>query len=97
MPADSVSPFTRYAGPAIDMEEVDHFLTSSHGRRGAEGVVYRAEIKRLIDNGQIRAAMAREIWDARRAAAETGGSPSKYKDAIREMLNYAHRKGWLVK
>jgi|GEM_PF-4768536 len=97
LPADSVSPFTRYSGPAIEMERADHLLTSSHGSQGLEGALYRSEIKDLIDGGQMRNAMAREIVDVRRAAVLGGGSATKYNGAIREMLGYSYKKGWLGK
>ena len=42
---------------------------------------------RLVEQGQMRKAMAREIWDVRRAAVEGGGSATKYNKAIQEMLD----------
>ncbi|MEZ5688505.1 MAG: hypothetical protein R3E21_06950 [Caenibius sp.] len=94
---DSISPYTRYSGPAIQMDKSDHILTSSHGSQGLEGALYRSEIKQLIDDGNMRGAMAREIWDVRRSAVQGGGSVSKYNDAIRGMLDYSYGKGFIEK
>ncbi|HET9334861.1 MAG TPA: hypothetical protein VFO12_00475 [Sphingomicrobium sp.] len=97
LPADSVTPFTRYSGPAIQMDRADHLLTSSHGSRGLEGALYRSEIKQLIEGGRMRDAMAIEIRDVRRTAVQGGGSITKYNPAIREMLDYTYQKNWLTK
>ena len=40
-------------------------------------------------------AMAREILDVRRAAKEVSNDPTKYNEAIQEMLDYAKRSGQL--
>ena len=97
VPAASISPHTTYSGPAIQMDYADHLLTSSHGSRGLEGALYRNEIKQLIENGNMRGAMAREIWDVRRAAVQGGGTATKYNGATREMLGYSYGNGWLNK
>ena len=97
LPADSVSPLSTYGGPAIQMERTDHILTSSHGFQGISGAEYRAELQQLIQQGQMRDAMAREIWDVRRAAVEGGGNPAKYNGALREMLDYSYGRGLLNK
>jgi hypothetical protein len=96
-PADSVSPYTTYSGPAIQMDYADHLLTSSHGSQGLEGALYRADVKALIDSGNMRGAMAKEIWDIRRVSTQSVGSPTKYNAATRQMLDYAYAKGLLNK
>lgn len=97
LPADSVSSITTYSGPAIQMEKADHLLTSSHGSQGLAGAQYRAEIGQMMEQGQMRSAMAREILDVRRAAVEGGGNVTKYNSAVQEMLDYSYGKGWLAK
>ena len=82
-------------GPAIQMDPPDHHATSSNGRNGAEAARYRAESAELIREGRYREAMAREIRDARRAAEEASKDPTKYNEAIQEMLEYARRVGQL--
>ncbi|MDH4746831.1 hypothetical protein OMP43_22635, partial [Sphingomonas sp. CBMAI 2297] len=96
-PADSVSPYTTYSGPAIQMDYADHLLTSSHGGQGLAGALYRSEAKRLIDSGNMRGAMAKEIWDIRRVSVQSSGSTTKYNAAMREMLDYAYGSGYLKK
>jgi filamentous hemagglutinin len=78
------------------MDPVDHRWTSSYGG-GMEAIEYRAEVQDLIQQGKMRDAMAREIWDVRRAAAEGSGSATKYNEAVREMLDYAKGQGYLNK
>jgi len=95
-PADSVSPYTTYSGPAIQMDYADHLLTSSRGS-SLDAILYRSEVKQLIDGGNMRGAMAMEIRDIRRVAVDGGGSIRKYNPATREMLDYAYGKGWLSK
>ncbi len=97
IPADSVSPHTTYSGPAIQMDQADHLLTSSHGSQGLAGALYRSEIKGLIEDGNMRDAVAREISDVRRVSTQATGVATKYNSAIREMLDYAYSKGFLNK
>jgi len=96
MPADSTSPIPRDDGPAIQMDPSDHRATSSWGG-STEAIEYRKELKDMIDNGQMRDAMAREIRDVRRVATEVAGQPRKYNEAMREMLEYAKDAGYLDK
>ncbi|WP_169742166.1 hypothetical protein [Arenimonas malthae] len=96
-PAGSVSPHTTHSGPAIQMDYADHFLTSSHGSQGLAGVMYRSEVKQLIDAGNMRGAMAMEIRDVRRVSVQSAGTTTKYNAAIREMLDYAYGRGYLKK
>jgi hypothetical protein len=94
-PADSVTPWTRYSGPAIQMEIADHLRTSSHGRQGLAGAEYRAQVGELMQHGRVRDAMAMEIRDVRRAVV-TGGRPiSTYNPAIQDMLWYMRDRGFL--
>ena len=93
MPADSVSPISQSAGPAIQMDWGGHMRTSSYGSY-IEAAAYRGEIGDLIRTGQWRKAMAIEIRDVRRVALEVSGDRTKYNAAIREMLAYM---GWLRK
>lgn len=79
------------------MDYADHVLTSSHGSQGLAGALYRSEVKQLIDAGNMRGAMAKEIWDIRRVSVQSSGSTTKYNPATREMLDYAYGKGYLKK
>jgi hypothetical protein len=94
MPAKSVTRLDPDAGPAIQMHKRDHLLTSSHGSRPG-AAEYRAEIEDLLGQGRIREAMARAIRDVRRAALQGSGDMRKYNQAVREMLQYARRFGFL--
>ena len=90
IPAQSISGLGRSKGPAIEMEATDHVQTKSFGR-ATEAVVYRSEIKELVDSDQMRDAIAREIKDVRRIAGK------KYNQAIKEMLDYSKERGILDK
>ena len=92
-----MSPFSTYSGPAIQMAYSDHLLTSSHGSQGLAGAIYRSEVKQLIDAGNMRGAMAKEILDIRRVSVQSSGSTTKYNSATREMLEYTYSKGYLKK
>ncbi|HQS85057.1 MAG TPA: hypothetical protein PLY23_09240, partial [Alphaproteobacteria bacterium] len=78
MPADSVTSIPYRKGPAIQMQFADHFRTSSYGNK-TTAKTYREEIQTLIEMGNIRGAMAREIRDVRRVAN------SKYTVASRKI------------
>jgi hypothetical protein len=86
MPAQSVSQFSKGEGPAIHMEIEDHMQTSSWGRSNASQA-YKQIVKQKIESGDLRGAMATEIWDVKRV---TG---TKYNDAMREMLDYGKSSG----
>lgn len=88
MPADSVSPFSRSRGPAVHVELGDHKLTSSWGNSNAARG-YRAGLKAMIDAGDFRGAMARDIRDLRQVAGP------KYNRPVQEMLEYARSRGFL--
>lgn len=88
MPAKSVSPLSRKAGPSIQMSPSDHRATSSYGN----GSEYRRELAQMIRSGDFRGAFAKEIRDVRSIAG------SRYNSAVREMLDYAKSIGdWLNK
>ena len=82
-------------GPAIKMDPEDHKVTSSNGQNGLEGKKYRAKTAEMIENGQYRDAMAREIKDVRRSAQEASGDRTKYNVNIQEMLEYAKESNQL--
>lgn len=88
MPANSVTTLSKSQGPSIQMDPDDHKKTSSHGHNGNAGKNYRADVKSLIDAGDMRKAIAKEIQDVRRVAAQSGDR-TKYNTAVREMLAYA--------
>jgi hypothetical protein len=77
------------------MDPNDHHNTSSNGRHGRKSAVYRLETADMIDNGNYRGAMAREIYDVRRAAQKGSGDRTKYNKAIGEMLDYARSSSQL--
>ncbi|QDQ28896.1 RHS repeat protein [Chitinimonas arctica] len=95
-PANSVSPLAKSQGPAIQMAPADHAKTMSHGHQGNAGKAYRSGIQAMLDAGDWRGAMATELKDIRRVAAQTG-NPRKYNEAMQEMLAYAKCKGLLDK
>jgi RHS repeat-associated protein len=82
-------------GPAIQMDPHDHALTSSNGRNGRAGAAYRAQTADMINQGNYRGAMAREIRDVRGAAARGSGDRTKYNEAIGEMPDYSRSSGQL--
>ncbi len=86
MPADSITSIPYRKGPAIQMSSVDHAKTSSYGSK-ASAKIYREEIKVMIDQGNIRGAMAKEVLDVRQIAR------AKYNKAMLEMLDYAKSTG----
>jgi hypothetical protein len=86
MPADSISPLSRARGPAIQMEQAEHALTSSYGNSAA-AQAYREKTGALIQQGRWRDAMAQEIRDVRAIAG------SKYNQAVQQMLEYARSIG----
>lgn len=81
MPADSVSTLDRNDGPAIAMEYEDHKLTSSCGN-SRDAQEYRAEQKRLIEEGKFQEAYQMDVDDLR----EKFGN--KYDSAIEQTSQY---------
>ncbi|MCJ8510561.1 hypothetical protein MUU53_22115 [Rhizobium lemnae] len=85
-PAAANSNIHREVSTAIQMDPKDHRQTSSYG--GGRTTPYMAGQKRLVDGDNFMGAIAMDIADIRRIAAKSG-DPSKYDDAIRQMLQYA--------
>ncbi len=83
MPADSVSPFSKDAGPAIQMDKFDHMQTASWGS-SASAIEYRQNQAFLIENGMFKEAIMMDIQDIQ------GKFGSKYDSAILEMLKYVN-------
>jgi hypothetical protein len=87
-PADDASPLSRNAGPAIQMDPNDHHKTPSNGQmKGA--AIYSYDIKQLLDKGEWRNALAKEIRAVRKIA-NVIKDPRKYNDAISEILKHFH-------
>lgn len=84
MPADSTSDLERSDGPAIKMEKVDHRQTASCGS-SREAREYRAQQKKLIEQGKFREALQMDIDDIHEKFGD------KYNDAILEMLEYVDK------
>jgi hypothetical protein len=82
MPAASASPLPRDMGPAIRMTEADHRMTASNGQRGPSARVYIEAQRRLISQGNFRAAFAMDVADIR---ANHG---SKYDVGIAQATAY---------
>lgn len=95
MPADAINGIPREKGSAIQMTPVDHKKTLSYGN-DKTSTLFREKQKQLIESGNMRGAMAREIWDVRRIARE-GGDVKKYNKAMQEMLEYAKKEKMLNK
>lgn len=87
MPSDAISPLHKNDGPAIQMDQSDHSLTTSHGSKGLQGRAYRKMIEDLLNNGDWRKALSIEIKDVRRIAKALGDQ-TKYNEATLEMLEY---------
>lgn len=81
MPADSISELPRSDGPAIRMEKADHRMTASCGN-SMEAREYRAEQKRLIDEGKFREALQMDIDDIHDKFGD------KYDKGISQMKDY---------
>ncbi len=86
MPADDASPLPKRDGPAIQMHPDDHRLTRSNGSvKGS--AKYRQSIQELLEKGEWRKAMIKEIKDIRRIQKMID-EPGKYNEAMLEMLEY---------
>lgn len=86
-PAKDASPLNPKDGPAIQMDPKDHAKTSSNGQMPGS-IDYREGIAELIASGKWREAMLKEIQDIRRVAREVAKDPTKYNEAMLEMLEY---------
>jgi hypothetical protein len=94
MPAVSVNGLPTGRGPAIQMDPLDHAATSSNGKMVGSGA-YRERIQQMLEQNNVRGAMATEIRDVRRAAQEISGTMSQYNQAMMELLDYAYGSGFL--
>lgn len=81
MPAQSVSPFSKNKGPAINMSTVDHRLTASWGN-SKEAQLYRANQADLISQGMFKEAQQMDINNVRRLFG------NKYDEEIKQMVEY---------
>ncbi|HCG8219558.1 TPA: VCBS repeat-containing protein [Vibrio parahaemolyticus] len=81
MPANSVSPLSKYKGPSISMKKEDHKKTASWGN-SREARAYRAQQKDKIDKGDFKGAQQMDIDDVK---SKFG---NKYDSAIKQMQNY---------
>ncbi|AMW78542.1 hypothetical protein AMD27_06370 [Acinetobacter sp. TGL-Y2] len=66
----SVTTLSKSQGPSIQMDPDDHKKTSSHGHNRNAGKDYGADVKSLIDAGDMRKAMAKEIQDVSYVATQ---------------------------
>ncbi|MCL9782535.1 hypothetical protein M9194_13955 [Vibrio sp. S4M6] len=84
MPADSVSSYSSYSGPAVSMSAADHAKTASYGStKTAKG--YRAMQAKLIAEGKFLEAQQMDISDIR---SKFG---SKYDKGIQQMQAYTKK------
>ncbi len=81
MPSNESSQLERNDGPSIVMEYEDHRETASCGN-SRDAQEYRAEQKRLIDEGKCREALQMDIDDIHEKFGD------KYDDAIGQMMDY---------
>jgi hypothetical protein len=82
MPADAYSPLKpRAAGPAIQMDPLDHQATTSYGGR-VHGPLYAPQ-RALLARGQTMAALLMDVAEVKAAFG------SKYDGAIGQMMLYA--------
>ncbi|MCM0649711.1 discoidin domain-containing protein [Clostridium swellfunianum] len=81
MPAQSVSPFSKGKGPAINMSKADHRLTASWGN-SKEAQLYRANQADLISQGMFKQAQQMDIDNVR------GLFGNKYDEGIKQMVDY---------
>lgn len=87
MPAKRYSSLAEPAGPAIQMDRTDHYLTASYGG-GVHGARYAPQ-RAALANGQTMAAIMMDVADVK-AIAAAQGQPGKYDGAIAQMLAYAN-------
>jgi hypothetical protein len=86
MPADSSTSMPRAKGTAIQMDTDDHMQTSSWGS-STKAKAYRAMLQQKVDAGDMRGAVATDIWDLK---AKTG---RKYNKAMLEMIEVGETTG----
>lgn len=88
VPADAISPLSRYKGGAIQVTPEDHKLTGSWGS-SSSAKTYRAKQKELIDAGDFKGAFEMDVNDIR---SKFG---SKYDKAIEEARQYYIKEGMI--
>jgi uncharacterized protein YtpQ (UPF0354 family) len=81
MPADSISPLSRWKWPTIYMSKADHKLTGSY-KKSASSIKYRNKQKKLIEDWRFREAIQMDIDDIRSKFWD------KYDEWIKQMLKY---------
>ena len=81
MPADSISPLTRWKGPCIIMGKEDHKFTGSYGR-SVRAQRYRRWQDKLIAEGRFDEAQLMDIKNITRKFGD------RYQKAIDEKLVY---------
>ncbi|MBL6445373.1 hypothetical protein JMN32_03585 [Fulvivirga sp. 29W222] len=86
MPADAISPLSRYKGGAIQIDPADHKLTASFGSSKA-AKAFRAKQKQLIESGDFKSAFEMDVKDIR---SKFG---SKYDEAIKQAREYYKKEG----
>lgn len=86
-PADHYSTLPRPVGPAIQMEDTDHYATSSYGSK-VHGPPYQAQ-RGMLARGQTMQALMMDALEVK-AIAAASGDPTKYDAAIAQMLAYAN-------
>ena len=84
MPADSVSPFSKWKGPCIIMSVEDHKLTESYGNKGSARA-YREQQKKLIEKGKFLEAELQDIISILNILG------AKYSKAMKEKLDYDNK------
>ncbi|WP_062590476.1 DUF4150 domain-containing protein [Rhizobium sp. Leaf311] len=96
MPPKSVSPLGELPSPSMQMDKIDHRKAMSTGS-SFEAQEWRELQQELISEGRYRDALAMDIRDVRRLAAENGDL-RKYNEGVRELLKYYKclvANGWL--
>ena len=86
MPADAISPISRYKGGAIQISPEDHEKTASFGSTKA-AKKYRQEQERLINSGDFNAAFEMDVQDVRSKFGD------KYNTAIEQARQYYKKEG----
>jgi hypothetical protein len=86
IPADSTTTISKGKGLAIQMERDDHRATSSC-EPSTKAKEYRATLQEKIESGDMRGAVATDIWDVK------AGTGRKYNKAMIEMLEVGETTG----
>ncbi|SDP16473.1 RHS repeat-associated core domain-containing protein [Clostridium gasigenes] len=81
IPANSVSPYSMYSGPALNMEKPDHRKTASCGS-SKEAKAHRLAQKKLIEQGKFKEAQQMDFDDVK---SKFG---AKYDGGIDELTQY---------